>query len=249
MKKIFSILLLSLAASAAFAIEELPPKKVVWPFEGYLGKVDRKAAQRGFQVYREVCAVCHGLNHLYYRNLTEIGFSAAEAKQIAAEHEVTDGPNDEGEMYQRPALPSDVFAPPYPNEAAARAANGGAYPVDLSLIIKARPNGANYVYSILTGYQEAPSDFKLSDGLYYNPYFHGRQVAMPPPLSHGQVEYVDGTRASVEQMSKDLVVFLQWAAEPEMESRKSMGLKVMLYLLIFTVLFYIAKKRIWSDVK
>lgn len=225
------------------------PKQVVWPFEGAFGTFDRQAAQRGAQVYMEVCAACHGLQHLYYRNLADIGFSEAEIKEIARNKTVIDGPDDMGEMFERPALPSDLVVAPYLNEEAARAANNGAYPVDLSLIIKARHNGANYVYSLLTGYYDAPEDFKLMPGLYYNPYFEGGQLAMPAPLIEGQVEFMDGTPATIEQMSRDLVVFLQWAAEPEMEHRKSMGLKVMLYLLAFTIVFYIAKKRIWRNIK
>ena len=150
-------------------------------------------------------------------------------------------------MFDRPALPSDRFVSPYPNEEAARAANNGAYPVDLSLIIKARHDGPNYVFSLLSGYQEAPADIKLMPGLYYNPYFEGGQIAMPPPLTQGQVTFSDDTPATVEQMAKDVVVFLQWAAEPEMEHRKSMGLKVMIFLLVFTVFFYMAKKKIWKN--
>jgi ubiquinol-cytochrome c reductase cytochrome c1 subunit len=223
--------------------------KLVWPFEGIFGNFDRQAAQRGAQVYLEVCSVCHGNQHLYYRNLKDIGFSDAEVKAIAAKYTVKDGPNPEGEMFDRPALPSDKFVSPYPNEEAARAANNGAYPVDLSLVIKARHDGANYVYSLLTGYSQPPQEVTLMDGLSYNPYFEGGQIAMPPPLTEGQLTYMDGTPASVEQMAQDVVIFLQWAAEPEMEHRKSMGLKVMIFLVIFTVIFYLAKKRIWKDVK
>ncbi|KAJ6644901.1 Cytochrome c1-2, heme protein, mitochondrial [Pseudolycoriella hygida] len=234
----FFILLIS---SITIAEETLPFKKVTWPFQGVLGSVDRKAAQRGFQVYREVCAACHGLYNLYYRNLKELGFSDEEIKEIAKNYTIQDGPNDLGEMFERPALPADPFVRPYPNEQAARAANNGAYPPDLSLIIKARPDGANYLYSLLTGYAEPPEHFKLMPGLHYNPYFPGNQLAMPPPLSDGQVNYMDGTASSVEQMAMDVAIFLQWAAEPEMENRKSMGLKVMMFLVIFTILLTISK--------
>lgn len=220
-----------------------------WHFEGLRGSVDREAAQRGFQVYKEVCSVCHSLSNLYYRNLKDIGFSEEEIKEIAKNYTVKDGPNDDGEMFDRPALPSDRFVSPYPNEQAARAANNGAHPPDLSLIIKARHDGANYIYSLLTGYTEPPTGFKLMNGAHYNPYFPGGQIAMPPPLMDGQVTYMDGTNASVEQMSHDVAVFLQWAAEPEMEHRKSMGLKVMMFLVAFTIFFYIAKNRIWSNLK
>jgi ubiquinol-cytochrome c reductase cytochrome c1 subunit len=224
------------------------PLQLVWPFEGIFGTFDRQAAQRGAQVYLEVCSTCHSNHNLYYRNLKDIGFSEAEIKQLAQKYTVKDGPNAEGEMFDRPALPSDRFVSPYPNEEAARAANNGAYPVDLSLIIKARQDGPNYVFSLLSGYQDAPADVKLMPGLYYNPYFEGGQIAMPPPLTEGQVTFSDGTPATVEQMAKDVVVFLQWAAEPEMEHRKSMGLKVMIFLLVFTVFFYIAKKKIWKNI-
>jgi len=224
------------------------PLQLVWPFEGIFGTFDRQAAQRGAQVYLEVCSTCHSNHNLYYRNLKDIGFSEAEIKQLAQKYTVKDGPNAEGEMFDRPALPSDRFVSPYPNEEAARAANNGAYPVDLSLIIKARQDGPNYVFSLLSGYQEAPANVKLMPGLYYNPYFEGGQIAMPPPLTEGQVTFSDGTPATVEQMAKDVVVFLQWAAEPEMEHRKSMGLKVMIFLLVFTVFFYMAKKKIWKNI-
>lgn len=224
------------------------PLQLVWPFEGIFGTFDRQAAQRGAQVYLEVCSTCHSNHNLYYRNLKDIGFSEAEIKQLAQKYTVKDGPNAEGEMFDRPALPSDRFVSPYPNEEAARAANNGAYPVDLSLIIKARQDGPNYVFSLLSGYQDAPADVKLMPGLYYNPYFEGGQIAMPPPLTEGQVTFSDGTPATVEQMAKDVVVFMQWAAEPEMEHRKSMGLKVMIFLLVFTVFFYMAKKKIWKNI-
>jgi ubiquinol-cytochrome c reductase cytochrome c1 subunit len=250
MKKIFIGILVTVGIifDGYCSNDALHPKQIKWPFEGALGQVDRQAAQRGFQVYREVCANCHSLAHLSYRNLKDIGFAEGEAKEIAKNYSVKDF-NDKGEMIERPALISDKFVSPYPNEAAARASNNGAYPVDLSLVVKARHDGANYVYSILTGYTEAPKDFHLQSGLNYNPFFPGRQIAMPAPLSSGQVQYADGTQATVEQMAKDVVVFLQWAAEPEMEHRKSMGLKVMIYLVVFTVLFFIAKNRIWSKLK
>ena len=224
------------------------PLQLVWPFEGIFGTFDRQAAQRGAQVYLEVCSTCHSNHNLYYRNLKDIGFSEAEIKQLAQKYTVKDGPNAEGEMFDRPALPSDRFVSPYPNEEAARTANNGAYPVDLSLIIKARQDGPNYVFSLLSGYQEAPANVKLMPGLYYNPYFEGGQIAMPPPLTEGQVTFSDGTPATLEQMAKDVVVFLQWAAEPEMEHRKSMGLKVMIFLLVFTVFFYVTKKKIWQNI-
>lgn len=248
--KILAILIICLASTVNANLERKKPKQVLWPFSGIFGTVDRQSAQRGAQVYFEVCAVCHGLNHLYYRNLKDIGFSDAEIKEIARNYEVIDGPNEEGEMFQRPALPSDAFVSPYPNEQAARAANNNAYPPDLSLIVKAREDGANYVFSLLTGYDEAPpEELELMPGLHYNPYFEGEQLSMPAPLVADQVEYMDGTPATIEQMSRDVVIFLQWAAEPEMEHRKSMGLKVLIFLTIFTIIFYIAKRKIWKRVK
>jgi ubiquinol-cytochrome c reductase cytochrome c1 subunit len=246
--RVIIALLISFSSFGALAdTTAKQPLQLVWPFEGIFGTFDRQAAQRGAQVYFEVCSACHSNHNLYYRNLKDIGFSEAEIKQLAQKYTVKDGPNAEGEMFDRPALPSDRFVSPYPNEEAARAANNGAYPVDLSLIIKARHDGPNYVFSLLSGYQEAPADIKLMPGLYYNPYFEGGQIAMPPPLTQGQVTFSDNTPATVEQMAKDVVVFLQWAAEPEMEHRKSMGLKVMIFLLVFTVFFYMAKKKIWKN--
>ncbi len=223
-----------------------PPRHVDWPFDGMTGRVDKPSAQRGFQVYKEVCAACHGLDRVAFRSLTDIGFSESEVKALAAEYQVTDGPNDEGEMFQRPGKPSDSFVPPYANEQAARAVQNGAYPPDLSLIVKARQDGANYVYSLLTGFTEAPADVQMNAGMHYNPYFPGHQIAMAAPLSDGQVSYTDGTTASVDQMSRDVVNFLQWAAEPEMETRKQMGLKVLVFLAFFTGFMYIAKRNIWK---
>lgn len=251
MKKYIILFVSLLVINPIYANEEAAPlKKMIWPFEGLFGSFDRQSAQRGFQVYKEVCAACHSMHQLSYRNLKDLGFSDAEVKEIAKSYSVkNDTPNDQGEMYDRPGLPSDKFVKPFPNEEAARAANGGANPPDLSLIVKAREDGANYVYSLLTGYKEAPSDFKMTPTGHYNPYFPGAQLAMPPPLSDGQVQYSDGTHSSVDQMARDVVIFLQWAAEPEMEHRKSMGLKAMMFLVVFTIVFYIAKRRIWARIE
>lgn len=224
-------------------------KQIPWKFDGIMGNVDVQSAQRGYQVYKQVCASCHSLKRVAYRNLAEIGFSEAEIKAIAAEYKVQDGPNDEGEMFERPARPSDRFNSPFANEKAARASNNGAYPPDLSLIIKARPDGANYLYSLLTGYEEPPSDIEVPDGMYYNPHFPGGKLAMPAPLAKDAVQYADGTEASVDQMSRDLVNFLQWTAEPEMRHRKEMGLKVLIFLAITTIFMFGAKKRTWKSVK
>lgn len=240
-------LLMSVPALAAG--EAKHPKQLDWQFDGIFGTFNKPSIQRGLQVYREVCAACHSLKRVPFRRLKEIGFSKAEVKVLAAEYTVIDGPNDEGEMYTRPAKPSDRFPPPYPNEKAARAANNGAYPPDMSLLVKARPDGANYVHSLLTGYQQPPKGVELMPGQYYNPYMPGKKIAMPQPLRDGQVDYQDGTEATVEQMSRDVVNFMQWAAEPEMETRKQMGIRVMIFLTVLTVFFYIAMKRIWRDVK
>jgi len=247
-KIIIAILILFSSFISLANTDGKKPLQLAWPFEGAFGTFDRQAAQRGAQVYLEVCSACHGNHNLYYRNLKDIGFSEAEIKQIARNYTVKDGPDREGEMFDRPALPSDRFLSPYPNEEAARAANNGAYPVDLSLIIKAKEDGENYVYSLLSGYKEPPEDITLMSGLHYNPYFEGGQIAMPAPLTEDQVTFSDGTPATIEQMAKDVVIFLQWAAEPEMEHRKSMGLKVMIFLVFFTVLFYFIKKRIWKNI-
>jgi len=249
MRRITTLALLVLALpSVAFASgEQKHPKQIDWAFDGVFGKFDKPSIQRGLQVYREVCAACHGLNRVAFRSLDGIGFSEAEAKTMAAEYTVTDGPNDDGEMFERPGRASDKFPSPYPNEKAARAAQNGAYPPDLSLIIKARPDGANYTHSLLTGYHEAPEGTTVPEGMHYNPYFVGHMIAMPAPLMEGAVTYQDGTEASVEQMSHDVVNFLQWAAEPEMEVRKHMGVRVILFLIVMTGFFYAAKKRIWKD--
>jgi ubiquinol-cytochrome c reductase cytochrome c1 subunit len=253
MKKLFFILLLSpiyVFAGPGAENSALPPKQISWKFEGLFGSIDKQSAQRGFKIYQEVCASCHSLNLLSYRNLAEIGFSGDEIKQVSRQHIVIDGPNDEGEMFERLALPSDRFVPPYPNEQAARVANGGAYPPDLSLMVKARMDGSNYIYSLLTGYQKAPVGFDLTEGKYYNPYFEGRQIGMPPPIADDEAaEYQDGTFPSNEQTVIDVVNFLQFAAEPETEDRKKLGITTMIFLISLTTLFIISKRRIWKKVK
>ncbi len=232
--------------------DKLSPKQVSWAFEGVLGHFDRGAIQRGFKIYKEVCAACHGIKRVAFRNLQDIGFSAEEVKSLAASYTIKDGPNDEGEMFDRPGRPADYIPSPYVNDNAARASNNGALPPDLSLIIKAREDGANYVYSLLTGFEKPPAGFQVGENMYYNPYFAGggKQLAMTPPLTtNNQVEYNDSTKATVDQMAKDVVNFLQWVAEPEMEQRKSLGLKVIIFTAIFTFFFYHAYRRIWKRVK
>lgn len=235
--------------SALAAKEETTLKHVDWSFGGMFGTFDRAAQQRGFQVYSQVCTACHSMSLLYYRDLAGIGLGADAIKEIAAAVEVTDGPNEEGEMYQRPGRPSDRFKAPFPNENAARAANNGAYPPDLSLITKARDGGANYVYSLLTSYSDTPpADVKIMPGMYYNTAFTGHQIAMAPPLAEGSVEFADGTPATVDQMARDVTTFLAWASEPEMEGRKRLGIKVILFLIVLTGMLYAVKRKVWSRI-
>ncbi|MBD1142761.1 cytochrome c1 [Pelagibacterales bacterium SAG-MED35] len=256
MKKIFKlfsiIILLSLNSYSAFSAEKVEYLKTDWSFKGLFGKFDRASLQRGYQVYTEVCAACHSMKYLSYRNLSEKGgpeFSVAQAKAIAASFEVTDGPNSDGEMFTRPGKLSDKFVMPYENVKAAEAANGGAYPPDMSVLVKARGGGVDYIYSLLQGYEEAPSGMTLDDGVHYNKYMYGNKIKMSAPLSDGIIEYSDGTNASVEQMSKDVTTFLMWAAEPSLEARHQMGFKAIVYLIILTILVYFSMKRIWSRVE
>jgi len=220
-----------------------------WGFKGIFGTFDRASLQRGYQVYQEVCAGCHSLQHLSYRNLYEKGgpeFSIEEAKAIAAQFEVKDGPNSGGEMFMRPGRLSDKFVKPYPNVQASTAANGGAYPPDMSVLAKARAGGADYIYSLLLGYEEAPAGFELDDGVYYNKYMAGNKIKMSAPISDGLVEYEDGTEATTAQMSKDVTEFLVWAAEPHLEAQHRMGFKAIIYLIILLTLVYMSKQKVWS---
>ena len=223
-----------------------------WSFKGYFGKFDRAALQRGYQVYTEVCASCHSMKYLSYRNLSEKGgpeFSEEQAKAIAANFEVTDGPNDDGDMFTRSAKLSDKFVQPYRNDKEAMASNGGAYPPDMSVLVKARSGGADYVYSLLLGYEDPPSGATLDDGVYYNKYMYGNNIKMPKPLMDGQVEYNDGTEATEQQMAKDVVTFLAWSAEPHLEARHKIGFRAIIYLIIITILVYFSMKKIWSRVE
>lgn len=234
-------------AMPAHAFETPEPASHDWSFAGIFGTFDRASMQRGFQVYKEVCASCHSIRLVAYRNLSALGYSEKEIKAIAAEYEVTDGPNNEGEMYQRKAKPSDRFVKPFPNDQAARFANNGALPPDLSLMTKARPKGTDYVYALMTGYKDPPKDKKVPEGLYYNSAFRGGLIAMLPPLTKDAVTYADGTPATVARMAEDVTTFLAWVAEPEMEERKQLGIKVMLFLLVLTGLLYALKRKIWAD--
>ena len=252
LKLISIILLFCVNSSNVISAEKVEYLKTDWTFKGLFGKFDRASLQRGYQVYTEVCAACHSMKYLSYRNLSEKGgpeFSVAQAKAIAASFEVTDGPNSDGEMFNRPGKLSDKFVMPYENVKAAEAANGGAYPPDMSVLVKARGGGVDYIYSLLQGYEEAPSGMILDEGVHYNKYMYGNKIKMSAPLSDGIIEYSDGTNASVEQMSKDVTTFLMWAAEPSLEARHQMGFKAIIYLIILTILVYFSMKRIWSRIK
>jgi len=237
---------------SALSAEKVELMKTDWTFKGLLGKFDRASLQRGYQVYNEVCASCHSMQYLSYRNLMEEGgpeFTEEQAKAIAANFVVTDGPNSDGEMFERPAKLSDKFVMPYPNEKAAQAANGGAYPPDMSVLAKARKGGVDYLYSVLLGYEDPPSNIQLDEGVYYNKFMYGNKIKMPKILEDNLIEYTDGTLASEEQMAKDVVTFLMWSAEPHLEARHKMGFRALIYLTILTVLVYFSMKKIWSRVK
>ena len=239
---------MTLAAAKAFAEVQKPPAQA-GSFNGVFGTFDRPAFRRCLQVYTELCAACHSLRLGYYRHLQSVGFSEEEIKALAGEFEVEDGPNDDGEMFTRPAKPTDPFVSPFPNAQAARAANAGSLPPDLSVMTKARKGGEDYLHAVLTGYRdEAPAGVEVMEGVFFNEYFSGQQIAMPPPLADGAVEYADGTKATVQQMSADVVTFLSWAAEPSLEERKRLGIKTMLFLLVLTAMLYALKRKVWSDV-
>jgi cytochrome c1 len=239
---------LSIAPRTILAAGDTPkPPEQDWAFNGMFGTFERASAQRGLQVYREVCASCHSLRLVHFRQLEGIGYKNAQIKAMAAEIDVEDGPNDEGDMFERKGVPADKFPSPFLNAKAAAASNNGKAPPDLSLMTKARFNGSDYVYSLLTGYSEAPSGFVMPEGGNYNAYYPGHVIAMAAPLTEEAVEYQDGTTATVEQMAKDVTTFLSWAAEPELETRKGMGIKVLLFLFVFTGLMYAVKRKIWED--
>ena len=253
-KPIALIVIFVLISNVSFSKESnVQLLKPDWSFNGFFGKFDRASLQRGYQVYKEVCASCHSMSLLSYRNLAEEGgpeFTVEEVKAVASQFEVTDGPNNDGEMFQRSGKPSDRFVSPYPNQNASRAANGGAYPPDMSVLVKARPGGSDYIYSVLMGYEEkTPENIKLEEGVYYNKYMTGNKIRMASPLSEGVIEYTDGTKASQEQMAKDVVSFLTWAGEPHLEARKELGFKSVIYLLILTILVYLIKKKIWLRIE
>jgi ubiquinol-cytochrome c reductase cytochrome c1 subunit len=242
---------LMLAAPAPVSAAETPPRQS-WSWSGPFGLFDRAQLQRGYKVYREACAACHGMELLAFRNLSEPGgpeFSEAAVQVIAAEHHIVDGPDEFGDMFERPGVASDRFPSPFPNEQAARAANNGAYPPDLSVMAKAREGGTNYLYALLTGYQDPPPGVEMRAGMYYNPYFHGEQIAMPQPFSDGQIAYDDGTPETIENYARDVTAFMMWAAEPKMEARKRIGFQVMIYLVVFAGLLYFSKRKLWREVE
>ncbi|MCX7312078.1 MAG: cytochrome c1 [Alphaproteobacteria bacterium] len=261
--------LLGLTATAFAAGEsshETPqPPRQKWSFSGPFGHYDRGQLQRGFKVYKEVCAVCHGMKYVAFRNLTALGYSEGQVKAIAAEYKVQDGPNDQGEMFERDGRPADYFPTPWKNENAARAQYNGV-PPDFSVLAKARgyergfpwfifdiftqfqEHGVDYIHALMVGYKEkAPAGFALPQGSYYNDYFPGHAIAMPPPLSDKRVDYSDGSPTTVDQYAKDVTAFMMWAAEPHMEIRKRIGFQVMIFLLVLAGLLYFAKKKVWAD--
>jgi cytochrome c1 len=263
----------SLAAPAlqpALAQEAENPPRQTWSFHGPFGLYDPGQLQRGFKIYREVCSSCHSLKLLAFRNLADPGgpqFSEAQAAAIASSFQVTAGPNDQGEMFQRPGKLADYFPPPFANDQAARNANGGALPPDMSVLAKARSfeegfpwfifnaftqyqeQGPDYIHGILTGYEEhPPAGVTLPPGAQYNKYFPGHAIGMPKPLSDGQVEYTDGTPATVDQYAKDISAFLMWAAEPKLDERKRLGFQVFIFLIVLTGLLYFTKKKVWHDI-
>lgn len=244
-----------------------PPVEEDWSFAGPFGTYDRGQLQRGLKVYKEVCAACHSMDLVAFRTLQDLGYSPAQVQALAAEYTVQDGPNADGEMFERPAIPSDYFPSPFPNPEAAAAANGGAAPPDFSLIAKARgvtrgfptfvfdiftqyaEGGPDYIHSLLTGYEDPPEGVEVAEGTHYNPYFiAGSALAMAPPLSDDQVTYDDGAPQTVDQYSRDVSAFLMWAAEPHMEARKKTGFSVMVFLVLFAGLVWATKRRVWSNV-
>jgi ubiquinol-cytochrome c reductase cytochrome c1 subunit len=267
-----AVFAMTVGAYASFGAAEREARDVSFSFQGPFGTFDRGQLQRGYLVYQQTCAMCHSLRLLHFRNLGQPGgpeFSAAEVEAIAASQQVTDGPDEDGEMFQRPGVPSDRFVAPFPNEQAARAANAGVLPPDLSLITRARHGwegnlltlytttlfsgigGPEYVYSVLTGYEPTPPELadQQPDVAHYNPYFAaGPWIVMPPPLADGAVTYGDDTEATVDQMARDVSAFLAWAAEPRMEERKRLGFQVLLYMAVLTVLLFLIKNMIWSRV-
>ena len=262
-----SLLGLAAVAPPALAADEHSPAppRVKWSFSGPFGKYDRAQLQRGLKVYREVCAVCHGLKYVAFRNLADLGYSEAQVKAIAAEYKIQDGPNDQGDMFEREGRPADYFPTPWPNENAARARYNGV-PPDMSVLAKARgyergfpwfifdmftqfqEHGVDYIHALMVGYKEKPpAGVTLPQGSFYNEYFPGHAIAMPPPLSDKRIDYTDGSPTTVDQFAKDVTAFMMWAAEPHMEARKRIGFQVMIFLIVLAGLLYFTKKKVWAD--
>lgn len=247
-----SFLLIGFSVQGAQAAgDQVKPPSQAWSFyngpAGMFGYYDQASMQRGMKIYREVCAACHGLKRVYFRNLTALGYNESQIKNIASEYTIEDGPNDEGDMFDRPKEPKDTFGSPFANDQAAKYANNGAMPPDLSLITKARANGPDYLYALLTGYKEPPAGEHVAEGQYWNAYFPGHKLSMAPPLSDGQVAYEDGSPETLDQYARDVTHFLTWAADPYMEERKKAGLKVLIFLLVFAGIMYSVKKKIWKS--
>jgi ubiquinol-cytochrome c reductase cytochrome c1 subunit len=254
------------AAPTHFPINE--PKEMNWSFAGPFGTYDKAQLQRGLKVYKEVCSACHSMNLVAFRTLSDLGYSDAQLKTLSAGYTIHDGPNDAGDMFDRPGKPSDYFPAPFANEQAAAASNGGAAPPDMSLLAKARgvergfpqfvfdiftqydAGGPDYIHSVLTGYdQTPPAGMVIPEGTHYNPYFmSGVSLKMPKPLSDGQVTYDDGSPQTVDQYARDVSAFLMWAAEPHMEDRKKTGFRVLVFLLLFGALVYLTKRKVWAEV-
>ncbi|MDH5723205.1 MAG: cytochrome c1 [Alphaproteobacteria bacterium] len=236
--------------NAGAAGDQVSPPSQPWSFyngpAGVFGYYDQASMQRGLKIYREVCASCHSLKRVYFRNLEALGYNEAQIKNIASEYTVVDGPNDEGDMFDRPGKPSDKFVSPFANDNAAKYANNGAFPPDLSLITKARAKGPDYLYALLTGYAQPPAGEHVSGGQHWNTYFPGHKLSMAPPLSDGQVSYEDGSPETLDQYARDITHFLAWAADPYMEERKKTGLKVLIFLLVFAGVMYSVKKKVWK---
>jgi cytochrome c1 len=265
-----AVVALTASRSALAQEQEIAPPRQHWSFAGPFGLYDPQQLQRGFKIYRQVCSNCHSLKLLAFRNLADPGgpgFTEAQAAAVAATFQVTAGPNDEGEMFQRPGVLADYFPPPFPNEQAARHANGGALPPDMSVLAKARTydrgfpwfildaftqyqeEGPDYIHAILNGYEQPPAGFTLAPGKQYNKYFPGHAISMPQPLTDGQVEYTDGTPTTVDQYGRDVAAFLAWASEPKLDERKRLGFQVFVYLIVLTGLLYFTKKRVWHRVE
>ena len=249
LRSLLGAVALGMASLAPAMAQEAPsPPPQIWSWEGPFGTYDLAAAQRGLQVYMQVCSNCHSLKELHYRDLAGIGLNEDQIKALAASVTVPQGVDDQGSPKEGPATPASPFRSPFPNEQAARAANNGALPPDQSVIVNAREGHADYIFGILTGYTEPPGGFTMQQGMQYNKYFPGHQIAMPPPLNEGQVQYADGTKATVEQMARDVTTFLAWAANPELVQRKQIGVRVVLFLVVMTGLTYAVKRKVWADV-